>query len=434
MSGAVNSAGDSWMLVTDQLPWPPRNGITLPLCNQLERLRASRPVSLCLLLDEGAALPPGWAENEARFGPITRIVVRRRARAARLAAEVIGSGMYQHGWVGAPDPALDPSRFTQVWVSPMSALARWQAVRRANPRLQPRAQVAAVNDCTTAEYRWRLRGARPGLLSAAKAWLDRLRVPLIGRVEARLLASCHRVLVQTEADRQAMHDLVGADIARRCLLAPNGVRADLFDVPHGGGDGVLFVAELSGEYGPITEWLCSAVWPLVRAGEPGAQLTIVGRGAPVSLRQRLASTAGVTHVEFVADLGPCYAAAAVVWSPVFKGFGLINKTLEAMASARAVVGARAAFNGIAGFVDGQHGIGLATTDAEAMADATLRLLRSPEQCLALGTAARALVRSGFSWEHSVDALRQAFQEGASDRTAMPATARAPGQPVLGSHR
>jgi glycosyltransferase involved in cell wall biosynthesis len=373
------------------------------------------------------------ADNEARFGPLLELTLRRQGRLARMAAELRGSGMYQHGWVADDVSALlalaaadSGWRSAPVLVSPISALAKWQAVRQRLPALAPRRLVAAVNDCTTAEYHWRWRSPQPSLGARLQALSHRLRSPLVARAEARLLGAADRVLVQTAADREALRTLVGEGLAARTLLAPNGVRPDLFAVPADAGAGpeVLFVAELSGEYAAITTWLLDQVWPQVREAVPTARLLVVGRGAPPALRQRLqaAAGAGVRHQDFAADLAPLQAASRVVWSPLWKGFGLINKTLEAMAAARAVVGGTAAFNGIEGFVEGRHGLGLARPDAQALAAATAALLRDPARAAAIGQAARTLVQGVFRWERTADVVREALANPRSDAAVAPPAA------------
>jgi glycosyltransferase involved in cell wall biosynthesis len=424
------------LVIADQLPYPPRNGATLPLCHYLAQLSRTHELRLALLLDAEQRIDAeARAENERRFGPLLLGRCSRRGRLARVADELSGRGMFQNGWVAADTRAFDElAARDALWctapvlVSPISALARWRALRAVLPRWQPRRTVVAVHDCTAAEYRWRWRSPQPGALGRAKAWSHWLRAPLVARAEARLLAEVDAVLVQTEADRAAMRQLVGADTAARTQLAPNGVRPDLFDIdasPGVAGE-VLFVAELSGEYAPIAAWLCRSVWPRVRAGHPAATLTIVGRGADAALKQLLAATDGVTHLEFAADLAPLYGRSAVIWSPLWKGFGLINKTLEAMAAARPVVGGLAAFNGIAGFADGVHGIGLARPDAQAMAAATLALLHEPARAQALGAAGRELVR-GFRWERTAEIIRTAL-------VGSPALQPADGVPALGVPR
>ncbi|MCY7315902.1 MAG: glycosyltransferase family 4 protein [Rubrivivax sp.] len=399
------------MLVTDQLPWPPRNGITLPLFHYIEQLRQTHRVRLCLLQGEGAEDQTPWlADNTARYGPIVRLALARRSKPLRALAELAGREMLQHGWVANEPWLLASEDVQQVLVAPISAVAKWRAVRRAQPALQPRVTVAAVNDCTAAEYHYRARGSTPGsALAHVKARLDGLRAPRIAGIEAALLADCNAILLQTEADLLAMRELVGDSTARRCLLAPNGVRDEFLALLPQRREQVLFVAELSGEYAPVTDWLCTQVWPLVRAARAGAQLLVVGRGASPALQRRMATTAGVTHLSFAPDLLPVYAAAGVVWSPVFKGFGLINKTLEAMAAALPVVGGHAAFNGIPGFVDGVHGVGLPAPVATAFAEATVRLLAAGDQSRQIGEAARELVRGNFRWSRTAEVLRQALR-------------------------
>ena len=406
------------LVVADQLPYPPRNGATLPLVNYLDQLGRTHELRLLLLRDVDRPFDAAErADNERRFGPLLEATVLRRGRVRRIVDELRGRGMYQHGWRAADTQALsalaeqEPGwRTAPVLATPLSALARWQAVRAALPGWQPRRTVVVVHDCTAAEYRWRWRSPQAGMLGRVKAWSHWLRAPRVALAEAALLSAADRVLVQTEADREAMRCLVGPDTASRTALAPNGVRSGLFDLVAGLSPAprVLFVADLSGEYGPVAEWLCRAVWPRVRAAVPGARLTVVGRGAGPALRRCLAGTPCAEHFEFAADLAPLYVRSRVVWSPLWKGFGLINKTLEAMAAARPVVGGLAAFNGIAGFVDGVHGRGLSRPDPHAMADATAELLRDASRAAAMGEAARELVREAFRWERTSERLREAL--------------------------
>jgi glycosyltransferase involved in cell wall biosynthesis len=238
--------------------------------------------------------------------------------------------------------------------------------------------------------------------------LDRLRAPLIARIEAHLLRPYRRVLLQTEADRTAMRRLVGEGTGRRSRLAPNGVRAELFDVRPQRSQRVLLVAELGGEHGRMAEWLTREVWPLVRQRCPQAELSVIGRSAGPALRKLVAATPGAHHADHAPDLVAEYTDCGVIWSPVFGGFGLINKTLEGMACGLPVVGGLAAFNGLAGFKNWVHGVGLEAPDAKAMAEATARLLESPEQGARMGDAARALVHGGFGWERAADVVRRAF--------------------------
>jgi glycosyltransferase involved in cell wall biosynthesis len=76
--------------------------------------------------------------------------------------------------------------------------------------------------------------------------------------------------------------------------------------------------------------------------------------------------------------------------------GVQNKVLEAMAMARPIVLTRAAATGIAG----EDGVHFAIADgADALAARVLALLDNRAAGLAMGGAARALVRDHAGWDH-----------------------------------
>jgi polysaccharide biosynthesis protein PslH len=388
-------------VVTDQLPYPPRNGITLPLFNYLEIARKRGEVSVILLenLIGDPVSADALAQNERRYGPIMRIALMRRSAAFRLWSEVSCVAMFQHGWYPAEASSvrLDLQAYDLLLVSPMSAVAKWCVVCEQGVVQQPRRTVAAVNDCTAAEFRYRALGLSNGLRGRFKAMIDRLRAPIIGRIEARLLREFSAVFVQTHADKAAMARLVDAAIAGRCVLVPNGVDAALFDVLPSTSRKLLFVGELSGEYGPVALWLCRELWPMIQRQFPDSELILVGRGASPELQAVLSNAPGVRYISFAESLSDVYATAGVVLSPVYKGFGLINKTIEGMAAGLPVVGGKASFNGISGFRPGVHGVVIETMRASDYAMEIARLLADPAAARNMGESARGLVREQFHW-------------------------------------
>jgi glycosyltransferase involved in cell wall biosynthesis len=132
----------------------------------------------------------------------------------------------------------------------------------------------------------------------------------------------------------------------------------------------------------------------------GYRLRVVGKGAAPALKALLDATPGVVHETFVPRLESVYENAAIAISPVFKGFGLINKTIEPMAAGIAVVGGQAAFNGIEGFEDGRHGVVCARADARLFADALALLMQDRQRQRQIGAAGRALVSGRFRWAES----------------------------------
>lgn len=97
---------------------------------------------------------------------------------------------------------------------------------------------------------------------------------------------------------------------------------------------LLFVGSLW--YRPNADgvnWFLTHVWPLVRAQEPRASLTLVG-AAPAHVRASWAATPGVSAPGFVNDLAATYQQARLVVVPLQSGGGTNIKVLEALAHAR----------------------------------------------------------------------------------------------------
>jgi glycosyltransferase involved in cell wall biosynthesis len=116
------------------------------------------------------------------------------------------------------------------------------------------------------------------------------------------------------------------------------------------------------------------------------------------------STPGVAQIDYVKDLGDVYAAAMIALSPVFKGFGLINKTIEAMASGVPVVGGSAAFNGISGFRNSIHGIACGEHSAPDFVRALNDLIADESTRNQIGAQAKILVRGQFCWNSAATRL------------------------------
>ncbi len=134
--------------------------------------------------------------------------------------------------------------------------------------------------------------------------------------------------------------------------------------------------------------------PALRGLGVGFDLTIAGRAA--SRVQDDATAPGIEYVEDVPDLAPLYRAADIVVVPVAFGGGTKNKTLEAMAWGKPVLGTPQAFSGIEAR-DGEAFVS-APLDGAAMAALIARLAADVRLRTRLGKAARDYVRTHHTQE------------------------------------
>lgn len=137
----------------------------------------------------------------------------------------------------------------------------------------------------------------------------------------------------------------------------------------------------------------------VRQTFPTARLLVVGDGAHRGDLEEACRRAGVEDIVritgYLTDVTVPLAAASIYCQMTLQDACPIS-LLEAMRSGKPIVAART--GGIPELIeDGQDGL-LIDVETDQIADALLRLLRCPDEALALGQRAAARARRDFTWE------------------------------------
>lgn len=142
------------------------------------------------------------------------------------------------------------------------------------------------------------------------------------------------------------------------------------------------------------EYLAKDVLPLVRRAHPEAILRIVGARPRPSVRE-LDDIPGVDVVGAVDDYHGEFARADVVLAPSMVEAGVLLKTLHSLAAGAPTILNSSAARGLNG-LDGSREA-LIVDDAQAMAEATSRVLADPTFACDLGAAGRRFVEMHHSW-------------------------------------
>lgn len=395
------------LFILNQLPFPPRNGVTIPTYNYLVGLSRYAEVSLLFLRDSVHEwTEEGIEENRRLVRNLWVMDVNKQPAGRRILNEVAGKSFfhigrqYDRGQLGT---ILEEHSFDVVLVSDdgiLDAVNDIQDLARSTF-----IAVVGLNDCITAVFKQ----ARHQVLLSGGTLKDRIRFLIkwirsfrAGAIEARLLRSYDVILVQSSSDREYLERISRRNLADRILITPNGVESSLFDNAYDSESReLLFVGSLRG-YSRIVEWLLLDVWPAVHDKHPDAVFHIVGKGASPALKELIATRPGVKHTEYVPNITEIYRDKAVSVSPVFKDYGLINKVVESMAAGVPIIADEGSFGCVPDFVDGTHGI--VANDARSMIDAIDRLLDSRELRLSISRNARSLAQRHFVWEERIDAM------------------------------
>ncbi|MBM3335126.1 glycosyltransferase family 4 protein [Candidatus Sumerlaeota bacterium] len=159
-------------------------------------------------------------------------------------------------------------------------------------------------------------------------------------------------------------------------------------------------------------WLLNAA-PAVVRHMPQARILLIGRG-PLKkpLRAEINSTRLRENVALAgyrrADLPEAYAALDVALFLGMGSEGTCRAALEAMATGRPVIAHRA--GALPEIVeDGKTGLLVEPDDADALADAIVRLLGDPHERERMGRAARQAVLERFTEAHRAEATLAAYR-------------------------
>jgi sugar transferase (PEP-CTERM/EpsH1 system associated) len=216
------------------------------------------------------------------------------------------------------------------------------------------------------------------------------------RFEAGALARFDTVLAVSDADRQTFGRLYPQSLREPARLIQTGVDTSYFEPTDPPPDRAHLVFTGSMDWLPNEDAMlsfCREILPRIRAEEPDATLSIIGR-SPTPAVQRLAEQRGIDVTGRVEDVRPHIARGAVYVVPIRIGGGTRLKIFEAMAMGKAVVSTSIGAEGLP--VTAGKDVVIADSP-DAFARAVVHLIRNTEQRRSLEAAARRLVVERYDW-------------------------------------
>ncbi|WP_228024639.1 glycosyltransferase [cf. Phormidesmis sp. LEGE 11477] len=231
---------------------------------------------------------------------------------------------------------------------------------------------------------------------AEKPWRDRINLPLLKRYEHHYCQKFSHLVVTTTEDQAQIQSLSGKN---NIQVIPNGVDLEAFPyrVQDPGGQQLVFIGAMDNlpNIDAVT-FLAQKILPLIRAHYPDTTLSLVG-ARPTPTVQALGNLPNVTVTGKVPEMTPYLHESAVCVIPMRTGYGIKNKTLEAMAAGIPVVASDRGLEGLE--VDGDRIPlrALRANTAEEFTEAIQRLFESIDLRRTLSANGRRMIEEGFTW-------------------------------------
>ena len=243
--------------------------------------------------------------------------------------------------------------------------------------------------------------------TSENAWRDRLNLPLLKRYERRYCNKFSNIVVTTPDDQQQIQEFCPhANI----VVIPNGV--DFSHFPYRtadpGGHRLVFIGAMDNVANiDAAKFFSREIFPKIRQQYPEATLELVG-ARPVPEVLKLGCHPGIVVTGKVPAMVDYLHRATVCVVPMRTGFGIKNKTLEAMAAGTPVVGSDRGLEGLA--VDGTNLLrALRANQVEEYWVAIGRLFEEPQLRQQLSREARSLVEREYTWEQAGQRYERVIQ-------------------------
>jgi glycosyltransferase involved in cell wall biosynthesis len=232
--------------------------------------------------------------------------------------------------------------------------------------------------------------------TAEKPWRDRLNLLLLKRYERRYCQKFSQIVVTTPEDEAQLQRFVPD---RPITTIPNGVDFALFPKRQQdpGGHRLIFVGTMDYIANIDTaKFLSLDILPALQARYPDTTLALVG-ARPTDAVLALGTHPGVKVTGQVSSMAEYLHQATVCVIPMRTGFGIKNKTLEAMAAGIPVVGSD---RGLEGLEVDQPLRALRANRVEEYVAAIGRLFEEAALRQHLADAAHAYVTREFTWQRA----------------------------------
>ena len=237
---------------------------------------------------------------------------------------------------------------------------------------------------------------------------DKLILPLLYRYEKRYCSKFSFIVATTEDDAEQLQEF---NPNSKIAVIPNGVDFEYFPYRSAdpGGHQLIFIGAMDNLANiDAARFLSLEILPEIQQRYPETTLALVG-SKPVPQVAELANRPGISVTGRVPSMAEYLHRATVCVIPMRTGFGIKNKTLEAMATGTPVVASDRGLEGLP--IDGSD---VPLTELKALranlvveyVEAISRLFEDEQLRKQLSRNGRSLIETQYTWE----AMGQLYEE------------------------
>ncbi|MEM6521512.1 MAG: glycosyltransferase family 4 protein [Cyanobacteria bacterium P01_C01_bin.70] len=390
------------LMLSATFPYPPTRGGTQVRTFNLLRALQGHEIVLATHVDE--SIPTADIESLGQHVSTLKVFSKPQGAAK---GGVVGKGLrFSQFLLGGTPPSVRAnfSPAMQAWLESTVTQAPFDAVTcehsvnecYVSPTVQARVPKRIVN-IHSSVYGTCQQQLASG--TAEKPWRDRLNLALLKRYEQQYCQKFTDLVVTTPDDAQQMQTLCPQ---RSVHIITNGVDLEIFPLREvdPGGQHLVFIGAMDNLPNiDAATFLAQQILPAVRQQFPAAKLSLVGsRPTPEVLA--LKDIPGVMVTGRVPSMVDFLHQGTVCVIPMRAGYGIKNKTLEAMAAGIPVVASDRGLEGLTVDEAGGPLRALRANDVAAYVAAIRQLFEKDALRATLSRNARTMIEADYTWRQA----------------------------------
>lgn len=219
-------------------------------------------------------------------------------------------------------------------------------------------KIALLSDCYTHVLWMNIKLAMRFGYASITSLKELLKIPIYYMIELIISKKYNYILLQTPRDKSIFQGLF---LSKNVIDLPNITinEEDIDNRALSKRNGIGWVATFESSYLSIAQVFFENVLVKVLSNNAECKISFLGKGSKVFvhklwekypfLKEQLIAE------PFCPEIKGFYLKKKIIICPVFKNYGLINKTIESLTHGCITIGDKGAFNGIQGFTSGVHG-------------------------------------------------------------------------------
>ncbi|MGK0390256.1 MAG: hypothetical protein ACI94Y_003007 [Maribacter sp.] len=396
------------LLITETIPFSPRNGRELPTAEIFAKLSQNAHVDILVVSKDHTDFEKRKKNIPAHFGFCKQIgFTNKGSKGKRIIQEILGNKPSYFSKIfniKEIQNAIGEKTYDYLWISPAALYTFVQCLIDNDYRIFDKVAIG-MNDLKSGMYYDSIHEAI-GFRTLHSPYFTRFfRSFFMKKAECKFLSQVDFIHVQTQSEAKKTKKILKTRAAGNPLIcvAPNGYKKNLIACKYKGKDSVniLYMTQLNEGRKIESKWFINNIWPLIHREIPEAKILIPGKiqNKEDVFIQKLKKTPGVELLGFVENLEELFDNVRMAVVPIFHGTGLINRILDNLTAGVPMVSTPNAISTFESLESGEHI--LSASSARLFADQVIALYSDRTLRLELSNKGRDYVLSNHpDWNTS----------------------------------